>query len=350
MKKKILIAPLDWGLGHATRCIPIIRILLEKGQNVCIATSGLAHPLLAKEFPQLEFFQLPSYKAAYSSRWPLMLKVFIQAPYFLSVIWKEHMVVEQLVKKNRIDVVMSDNRYGCYSKSVKSIFITHQVNILLPKGLYWLQGLVNFCNHRLIQNFDECWVPDFETNSITGALTKSGKLPTFFMGMLSRFQKSKHTISIKYNLLVLLSGPEPQRSIFEALVFQQLKMFDGNFLVVRGLPGVKEQGRENSVNHLLSDQLQQAIESSEIVLSRSGYTTVMDLYFLEKRAIFVPTPGQPEQEYLAQQLQERGINFSMSQQDFDLVYALRAARKYEGFRIAEQNKLEEHIFNWLSRL
>ncbi len=348
MKKRILVTPLDWGLGHATRCIPIIRLLLEKGHDVCIATSGLALPVLKQEFPHLSFFELPSYQARYSATLPLMLKVFLQSPHFLRVIQQEHRIIEQLVKEQAIDVVISDNRYGCYSKKAKSIFITHQLTLQMPTGLRWLQRLVNFFNHRLIRKFDACWVPDFKTNPITGALTQAVGLNTTFIGMLSRFRKREVPVVKKYDVLFLLSGPEPQRSLLENLVVKQLKEYSGTVLIVRGLPSTHETlAGVDSINHLPSQELQAAIEASTLVLARSGYTTVMDLYFLEKKAIFIPTPGQTEQEYLAKQLTARGIAFSMEQKDFDLQKALAESKVYTGFQRNEshQSLLEEILEN-----
>ena len=346
-----MVTPLDWGLGHATRCIPIIRILLEKGHAVSIATSGMALPLLKQEFPQLTFFELPSYQARYSAKLPLMLKVFLQTPRFLRVMQQEHRILEQVVATHAIDVVISDNRYGCYSRKAKSIFMTHQLTLLMPLGLRWLQGLINFFNHRLIRKFNACWVPDFHTNPITGALTQTEKVKPTFIGMLSRFRKREVTVDKKYDLLVLLSGPEPQRSLLENLVLQQLKTYTGKVLLIRGLPGthVTLEGVE-SVNHLASHDLQAIIESSALVLARSGYTTIMDLYFLEKKAIFIPTPGQTEQEYLAQQLIERGIAFSMEQKNFDLIKALEASKSFKGFSRSAHPSSEEPLSDLLSGL
>lgn len=351
MKKRILITPLDWGLGHATRCIPIIRLLLEKGNDVCIATSGLALPLLKQEFPHQPFFELPSYQARYSSKLPLMLKVFLQSPHFLRIILQEHQIIEKLVTEQAIDVVISDNRYGCYSKKVKNIFMTHQLTLLMPPALYWLQGLVNYFNHRLIRRFDACWVPDFKTNPITGELTQTAGLNTTFIGMLSRFRKSEIQVEKKYDLLVLLSGPEPQRSMLENLILQQVKEYTGKVLFVRGLPNTNETlAGVESVSHLSSKDLQGVIAASILVLARSGYTTIMDLYFLGKKAIFIPTPGQTEQEYLAKQLTERGIAFSVEQRDFDLVKALEAAKAYKGFETNASHQSEEQLSNLLSDL
>lgn len=351
MKKRILVAPLDWGLGHATRCIPIIQTLVEKGHDVCIASSGLALPLLKQEFPSRTFFELPSYNARYSSSLPLIIKVLLQVPSFLRVIRHEHAVIEKLVKKQRIDVIISDNRYGCYSKKVKSIFITHQLTIHMPAALRWLQGIVNFFNHRMIRNFNTCWVPDTEMDSITGDMTKARGLSVTFIGMLSRFQKHKITKTKQYDLLVLLSGPEPQRSVFEKMVQDQLKQYKGSYLVVRGLPHLTSTWVDtHTVNHLPAKQLEQAIEASEVILCRSGYTTIMDLYFLQKKAILVPTPGQTEQEYLAERLKERGIAFSVNQNSFDLQQALDAAKSYSGFTAHNQHNEEVRLDLLLSSI
>lgn len=350
MKKRVLVAPLDWGLGHATRCIPIIRTLLEKGHDVCIATSGVALPLLKKEFPHLTFFELPSYNARYSSRLPLMVKIFLQVPSFLRIIRQEHKIIERLVKDEGVEVILSDNRFGCYSKKVKNIFITHQLTIRMPPALRWLQRMVNYFNHRMIRNFDACWVPDVEMDSITGEMTKASGLSVTFIGMLSRFRKSEAVVK-KYDLLVLLSGPEPQRSVFEKIVSLQLQHYTGRYLVVRGLPQEKtSQAFPHAVNHLPAKELKQAIEASDVILSRSGYTTIMDLYFLQKKAIFVPTPGQTEQEYLAQQLTERGIAFSVQQDSFDLQQALDAMKSYTGFVAHNQHREEATLDLLLSSI
>ncbi len=351
MKKRILITPLDWGLGHATRCISIIRLLLDKGHEVCIATSGLALPLLKQEFPHLSFFELPSYQARYSATLPLMMKVFLQSPYFLRVIQQEHTIIEKLVAEQGIDVILSDNRYGCYSQKAKSIFITHQLTLQMPTGLRWLQGLVNYFNHRLIRKFEVCWVPDFRTNPITGALTHTTDVEVTFIGMLSRFHKREVSAPKKYDLLVLLSGPEPQRSLLEKLVLQQVKEYTGKVLLVRGLPNTNETLADvENVNHLSSHELQAALEASSLVLARSGYTTIMDLYFLEKKAIFIPTPGQTEQEYLAKQLSERDIAFSMKQEEFDLIKALEASKSFKGFSRSVHPASEEPLSDLLSGL
>lgn len=342
MGKRILITPLDWGLGHATRCIPIIQELLSQGNEVMIACSGLALNLLKEEFPQLIFFELPSYKATYAKWLPLMLKVFFQTPYFFYVIRKEHTVVNKLIENHKIDVVISDNRYGCYSEKVKSIFITHQLTIQMPNGLVWLQGLINYFNHNLIKRFNTCWVPDFPDQRFTGELTTTN-LPISFIGSISRFAKNTTKPEKLYQLLILLSGPEPQRTLLEDKLIHQMKNFKGKVMVVRGLPGVKTDllthfTNVEIINHLKATELQQVIEKSEIIISRSGYTTIMDLYALESKAIFISTPGQTEQEYLAEKLKQANVAYCENQDRFNLNEAIDKAKSYKGFQQSESGR------------
>ncbi len=342
MGKRILITPLDWGLGHATRCIPIIQELLDQGNEVMIASSGLALNLLKEEFPALTFFQLPSYKATYAKWLPLMLKVFFQTPYFFYVIRKEHTLVNKLIENHKIDVVISDNRYGCYSKKVKSIFITHQTTIQMPNGLVWLQGLINYFNHNLIKRFNTCWVPDFPDQRLTGELTTTN-LPVTFIGSISRFAKSAAKPEKLYQLLVLLSGPEPQRTLLEEKLMSQLRNYRYKVMFVRGLPGVQTSITASSpnvavVNHLKASELQPVIEKSEIIISRSGYTTIMDLYTLEGNAIFIPTPGQTEQEYLAEKLKQANVSFCENQDRFNLNEAINKAKSCKGFQQSESGR------------
>jgi uncharacterized protein (TIGR00661 family) len=331
---KVLITPLDWGLGHATRSIPVITELHLKGYEVIVASSGEALVLLKAEFPQLQFFELPSYRASYSSRVPLILKVFLQLPKFLLVIRKEHNELEAIVKREQIDLVISDNRFGCWTKLVPTVFITHQINIQMPFVLKWTQGIINYFNHRMIRKFNQCWVPDFPEDRLTGKLTEPGKLKVKFIGMLSRFKKVRIEESPVYDYLAIVSGPEPQRTIFEQKIRLCFSELTGRKILVRGLPGLSEEivklSDWDEVCHLKAEKLQQVIEQSKLVICRSGYSSIMDLSVLGKKAMFVPTPGQTEQEYLSDQLMKRGIAYSVKQDSFscnDLLVAI----DYSGF-------------------
>lgn len=350
--RKVLVAPLDWGLGHATRCIPIIHELQREKLEVLIASSGDALTLLKEEFPQLTFFELPSYRATYSLRLPLMVKVFFQLPKFLRVISKEHEELERIVHEREIDLVISDNRFGCWTSLVPSIFVTHQINIQMPFALKWMQGFVNYYNHRQIRKFNQCWVPDFPENRLTLKLTEPGKLPLKFIGMLSRFKKTEAIDSFEYDYLALVSGPEPQRTFFEQKVKLIFSELNGRKILIRGLPGTDKEivklNKWDEAKHLSAEKLQLIIEKSALVICRSGYSTVMDLAALGKKALFIPTPCQTEQEYLSQQLMKKEIAYSVSQNSFSK-NDVETAKGYTGFSEPYSLNLLESEINSLVR-
>jgi uncharacterized protein (TIGR00661 family) len=260
-----------------------------------------------------------------------------QLPKFLSTIKKEHAAIEQIVKSSRIDLIVSDNRYGCWSSAVPSVFITHQMNILLPPKFKWLEKIVRKLNVSQIKNFSTCWIPDYpDGRNLSGKLMSLGRnahlINVKYIGALSRFAKEKAK-ETKYDVVCILSGPEPQRTAFEKIATEQLVRSGLRYFIVRGVVSehYKPQASFEGVNFLKASDLQSIIEQSEYVLSRSGYSTIMDLAALGKKAIFVPTPGQTEQEYLAARLRNKGIAWSVSQQDFDMAKAWDCARSYAGF-------------------
>ena len=330
--KKVLVAPLDWGLGHATRCIPIIYALLQQHVEVIIAADGAIKNLLKKEFPNVVFTQLKGYNIRYSSNgfW-LPLRLLAQLPKFVWAVYTEHKWLKKIVLTHNIDTVISDNRLGLYHSKIYCIYITHQLKI--KTGNRFATWLAQKTHYFFINKYRTCWVPDNESeNFLAGELSHPKKLPVLpikYLGPLSRFEKI--IIEKKYDLLILLSGPEPQRTIFETILLKQLKIFTGSVLLVRGLPLYTNKTDwvfENNltiVNHLTANELNKAIQQSALVISRSGYTTIMDLVKLEQKAILVATPGQTEQEYLAAYLKNKNIFFSASQKGFSLNEILQNA-------------------------
>jgi UDP:flavonoid glycosyltransferase YjiC (YdhE family) len=331
---RILVAPLDWGLGHATRCIPVIHLLLNKGYEVHVASSGDAQRLMQLEFPQLKQYTLPSYNVRYSRSLPFMLKVFLQLPKFFFTIIKEKTAIEKLANENKYDLIISDNRYGCRASNVKSVFICHQLNIIMPPWLAWFAPVINYFNHRWISLFDQCWIPDDPSVSLTGKLSHPSLPNAEWIGVLSRFERND-TIDRVYQLAVVLSGPEPQRSLFEKKILAQLEGIGIKSILVRGKLDADVMTTDNEnliiINYLQGAELQNLIQRSELVLCRSGYSTVMDLSKLEKKVIFVPTPGQTEQEYLGFELMKKGVAFCQHQNEFDLKEALQEIKNYTGF-------------------
>ncbi|MFM9840141.1 MAG: glycosyltransferase [Cyclobacteriaceae bacterium] len=340
----VLITPLDWGLGHATRCIPIIAEFLKRGCKVSIATSGGALDLLKKELPQLTFFELISYKAEYAIDDRLLTKLFSQSLKFISAIRNEHQQLKQLLKEHRFDLIVSDNRFGCYSKDVKSIFITHQINFVFEPSMKWAEGIVNFWNQQKIKKFDHCWIPDLPNRNFSGELSTPKGLPISFIGLLSRLKKRSGVLNREYDLLALISGPEPQRSIFEKIIRDQSVNLDKRILLLKGKPEEGEiifiEGLISEAGHLKTKELQEAIEVSEYVICRSGYSSIMDLAMMgTNNIIFVPTPGQPEQEYLAKKMQAMNWAYAIDQDKLDLISAINESKNYIGLTVGESNNV-----------
>jgi uncharacterized protein (TIGR00661 family) len=345
--KHILVAVLDWGLGHATRSIVVINALLAKGHSVSIAGNGQSLELLKQEYSHLNFYELISYGAIYSTQRSFVLNIFLQLPKFLKAIKNEHKQIEQLISKNKFDAVISDNRYGCWSREILSVLITHQLNLQMPSYLVWLSGLINYFNQRQIKKFSRCWVPDYNDKSITGKLSESKKLKVQFIGMLSRFNPNH--IKVDYNLILgIVSGPEPQRTNFEEILTKEMEKQTKECVIVRGVPSGVERKHSHIkfINHLRSNELSELVQQAGIIVSRSGYSTIMDLASLGKKQIlFVPTPGQTEQEYLAQQLKSSKIALMQRQSEFDLAKAIGEVKEYVGFAKSDQetNLLDKAI-------
>jgi UDP-N-acetylglucosamine transferase subunit ALG13 len=343
-KLSVLITPLDWGLGHATRCVPIVSEFLKRDCKVSIATSGGALQLLKQEFPQLTFFELVSYNAKYATNDRLITKLFFQSLKFMAAIRTEHKQIDEILKGNRFDLIVSDNRFGCYSKNTKSIFVTHQINFVLKPSMRWAEGIINYWNQERVKKFDHCWIPDLPNQSFSGELSTPKGLPVSFVGILSRFKKTTSHSEKKYDLLALISGPEPQRTIFEKVIREQSINLNKRILLVKGKPNEGEivitNGLISEVGHLKTDELQQAIESSEFIICRSGYSSVMDLAMMGmNNIIFVPTPGQPEQEYLANRIESMNWAYAIDQGKLDIVKAINESKNYIGLAVDESNNV-----------
>lgn len=330
MKEKInitvLVAPLDWGLGHATRCIPVIWHLLFLKCRVILAADGPQAKLLSAEFPELELLPLKGYGVSYSAskRW-FAFKILKQLPNILNAIEYEHSWLKKTVEEKQVDLVISDNRYGMYHNRVPSIIITHQLRVKAP--LSWMEGAIQRVVFKYINRFSACWIVDAQGDiNLGGKLSHPGEMPATradYLGPLSRFELEENTEDI--DVLILLSGPEPQRSLLENLLISQLPLAGKFIYLVRGLPAATTTLNipgVHVINHLPAQQLQTLVSRSKLVVCRSGYSTIMDLCKLQKKSILIPTPGQTEQEYLAKYLSEKGWCISFSQSHFDLETAI----------------------------
>ena len=307
-RKTILVAPLNWGLGHATRCIPIINELIDHKFKVIIASDGEALALLKKEFPSILAIELPSYNILYPKKGKhLKWKLLKQTPHIIKNITAEKKAVATIVDTYSIKGIISDNRWGARHNNVYSVFLTHQITVLSGATSF----LSTLLHRRLIKKFDECWIPDNATSeNLSGKLSHNDNLSFTkkFIGPLSRM--TYKDLPKKYDILILLSGPEPQRTILEEKLYSEFKDSDKEILMVRGVIEKEEtittHGNIKIINYLKTDRLSVAINESDLIISRSGYTTIMDLSVLHKKAFFIPTPGQYEQKYLAKRLKEQG--------------------------------------------
>lgn len=341
-----MVAPLFWGLGHVTRCIPIIKALQEHSFNVLLASDGQALMLLQKEFPELPIVELPSYNITYPKigrflKWHLLWKL----PHFLKTIAAEKRIIQLLVSEGKIDGIISDNRLGVRNEKVPSVLISHQLNVLSGNTSF----LSSKIHQEIIKKFTECWVPD-----IDGYGNLSGKLghltnPSFrikYIGPLSRLKRKE--LPKKYDILAIISGPEPQRTFFEKKLIDSLRLTSKKVLLVRGVIE-SEQNSEvidniRITNFMETNDLETAISESEIVVARSGYTTIMDLAALNKDAFFIPTPGQYEQLYLAKRLEKLGIVPFCSQENFTLE-KLEKNSIYRGLRYIQYPQDFKALFN-----
>ncbi|MCD4729469.1 MAG: hypothetical protein K8R74_02635, partial [Bacteroidales bacterium] len=297
MKRKpnILICPLDWGIGHATRCMPILNELIRQNAHVIIGADNQALELLKQEFPKLQFVRFPGYKFSYPGNNKMALKMAKQSPAILSGIKSENRFLRNLIKNFKIDAVISDNRFGLYNEDIPCIFLTHQLVIQVPGSLKFLEPLLYKLNKHYILKFNECWIPDWEEGfTLSGDLShKKPKISNaYFIGPLSRFGQNinlNKPQNYKYDFVIVISGPEPQRTIFEKLVLDQAKTINKRGIVVLGRPEIV--GLKNKIgnyvtvySHLASKELEEVIINSKTVISRPGYSTIMDLVALGKQA------------------------------------------------------------------
>lgn len=345
-KKRILVAPLNWGLGHATRCIPIINALINNEFEPVIASDGGALELLRKEFPQLKSHELPSYNITYPKKGKSFnLKFLKSSPHIFKVIRREKKAINSLVKSEDISGIISDNRFGVRHTEIPCVYLTHQLNVISGKTTWFTSKW----HQNIIKKYDECWVPDFESEpNLSGILghINSDFENINYIGPLSRFQPKEAEIT--NDILVILSGPEPQRSYLQNLLLTELSKRKESVILVRGIvePKQTQTQVENITifNYMTSEQLEASIHRSELIISRSGYTTIMDLAKLGKKAVFIPTPGQHEQIYLSKKLNDEKVIPSFEQEKF-LYEKLSGISGYSGFNNYEYEPEFKDLFS-----
>jgi len=352
-KQRILVAPLNWGLGHASRCFPIIQHLIDLQIEVILGGDGESFTLLKKEFPDLENIQIEGYHIRYPAVGNMTIHFLKQYKKMRQHLRYEHACLNDLIEEKKIDAVISDNRYGLYSREIPCVFLTHQVNFLHP----WFASFINKKIHKAIEQFTQCWVVDTENDdSLAGKLSKTDKLSnlTAYTGPLSRFTNTSGEKI--YDVIAILSGPEPSRSILEIKIVEQLNEMTGNHLLIRGTYQKTElnakPGRNIQVHDMLTSRsLDEKINASRFIVSRSGYSSIMDYVIKGRNALLIPTPGQTEQEYLASFHRSKGRFLIQQQNQLDLKQAvIQLSEQKETFPYKSKNDLKNIIEDFCDSL
>ncbi|MDP6262036.1 MAG: glycosyltransferase family protein [Candidatus Marinimicrobia bacterium] len=334
--KRILFAIMGWGLGHATRCIPIIKSLI-KDNHVILASNGISALLLQQEFPTLKYIDYPDYAVKYPKN-RIMLLPFItfQLPSIIIKLIKEYNQTQHVVKDEKIDIIISDSRYGTFSKGIPTFFIMHQLRFKLDGIFKTIEFLGEWFNYFMFKKYTEVIIPDVKMiPNLTGDLTHSGKIARHpklhYLGVFCSVSKLNIKEDIDY--LFSVSGPEVQRTLFENIILDQIKNIQGKKVVVLGKPEGEQSydSFENTeiYNHVNRQKQNELLNRSKFVVCRSGYTTVMELVALKKPALMIPTPGQTEQEYLAHHYSELGLFFTANQSELDLLAELNKIHNSE---------------------
>lgn len=345
---KICISPLDWGLGHATRCIPLLLALQQLGYDIYIASERHHEVILKEAVPTAHFLTLRGYRVHYSKKRGLFfVSMFLQAPKILFSMLYEYGWLYKKAKQYNFDLIISDNRLGFFHKKIKSVFITHQLNLQTP--FLWTTRFFQILQYAVIKNYSACWIPDIEgDNSLAGILSNpeiKPKMPLWYMGCLSRLHHTLNIASTDKGVSILsasappiqfigiVSGPEPQRSLLEDILWEEGVELNISFVIVAGKPlninYNKSAAKGKLYHHLPGNELAAQIERADYIICRGGYTSLMELIPFQKKLILIPTPGQTEQEYLAKRWQEKKWAIYFNQADFSLHTALAKAANFK---------------------
>lgn len=309
---RILIAPMNWGLGHAVRCIPIIKACLQLGKEVYIASDGLALEFLKEEFPQLPYVSLPSYNIVYPTH-SMILNLLYQSPHIISTFKKENKEVKNILSLTGCTAIISDNRMGIYHRDTLNIYLTHQIHIAHKIGI--VSYGASKIHQAFFKNFDKVWIPDYcGAEALAPKLSHSFDKNVTYLGPLTTIKPQKTTLD--WDIVVVLSGPEPQRTQLENQLLKVLSdLTHLNIAFVRGSVSVlhsqKIQKHILIQNKASRKDIEQFYNKTKILIARSGYTTIMDTQLLDIYKIWIPTPGQTEHEYLAEQFSKKPKNINL---------------------------------------
>ena len=342
---KVLLAPLNWGLGHASRCVPLVQRLLDEGHEVVLGGDGESLTLLRKHFPKLRYVYLAPLNLRYSKGQRQVWAILKALPRLIAWVIKDHILLKALLREEHFDQIISDNRFGLYLNrpttnealtGPTTIYITHQLHIMLPKGWKLAEPLASYLHARIYTHFDKVWIPDYEDReqSLAGDLShprqfkiQNSKFKINYLGPLSRFSLSTvnyQLSTVNYDTIAVLSGLEPHRTLLEQELVSRFADKEEKVLIVQGLPNKPntriKRGNITIVPYLNDDELASALLGAKHIIARSGYSTIMDLHALgllkksnhqssiiNHQLELLPTPGQPEQEYLATWIAQKAL-------------------------------------------
>ncbi|HEX2922427.1 MAG TPA: glycosyltransferase [Chloroflexota bacterium] len=342
MSLRVLFAVAAWGLGHATRDLVLIRALLDAGHEVTILSTERALQLLRGELGnRCGYIDVPDIPKPLSRRafW-FYVRMSLSLPLVFWTFRHEHQVVHRLVNRHRFDRIVSDTRYGVYHREIPSFHIVHSLRQIVPGRNRWLELMVERSQQQLLSGGHKLLIPDQKENGLAGELCHN--LAAFqesrleYIGILSSVRKRRLEPDIDY--FISVSGAEPQRSIFEEMVLQQIHDLPGRVVVALGRPdlplSVTDDGRISVHSFMTRLQQEEMMNRARLVVSRSGYTTLMELAELGKRALLVPTVGQSEQEYLGAYHERLGTMHMVTQPQLSLRRDAEAAAGYSGIPLS----------------
>ena len=348
---KIIYGVCSWGLGHATRSLPVIRKLIKENHDLTIISYGRSLEVLKKELGKNhEYIDIPDYPMLLSenSR-QFMAKSMIYWPKFIGGIHKGFSKLKKILENEKYDRIISDARYDIYSRSIPSFFISHQMRIMNPLRIKMLENGSEKFNLFFFKRFCGVIVPDYKEDNLSGSLShnlkKIDENKLHYVGVLSDFKKT--TVKKDIDYLISISGPEPQRTMFEERLLSQVESLDGKIVITLGKAEKQEKLDNKKIetySFLSKEKREEFLNRSKLVVSRSGYSTILDLSIIGTKAIMSPTPGQIEQEYLSQYHNKMNTFYSVNQNNLDLVDDVKIAKKTTGIkRKCDVDKTVENI-------
>jgi spore coat polysaccharide biosynthesis predicted glycosyltransferase SpsG len=349
-KNNILICPLEWGLGHAGRMIPLARKLQECNNSIFIGAGREHQMLFRNELSEITYIDFQGFKPGYSRFLPPYITLFLKIPVLIFHIIAEHLRLRKIIKENNIDIVISDNRFGLWNRKIRTVYVTHQLRIPFPGKLKLFERTGILLHRFFIKKYSFCFIPDFPgVLNISGRLSHDMDLPenARFIGILSRFMycapsPNEKKIDFPHNTIIL-SGPEPQRGILKNKLVELLQDKEPATVILEGkpdaFPEVKRAGNIISYNHLSTGEMQEMITGSSLIITRSGYTIVMELISLNRSALLIPTPGQTEQEYLAQYLSAKGWFTAVPQKSLGSGLVLTTGRPVNAGELITESRI-----------